>query len=76
LSEILRQQQAALKALQQNLANPSETGLLPLLGNREQQAAAVQGRIDELSRQKDAAMRRHDAAIDEQKKIYSPRCRA
>jgi hypothetical protein len=71
VSEILKHQQAALEVLQQNLAKPSEAGLASLLGNREQQAAAVQARIDELSRQKDAAMRRYDAAIAEQKNLLA-----
>ena len=71
VSEILRQQQAALDALQQNLAKPDDAGLASLLGNREQQAAAVQARIDELTRQKDAAMRRYDAAIEEQKNLLT-----
>jgi hypothetical protein len=71
VSEILKQQQAALDALQQNLAKPSEAGLLSLLGDREQQAGAVQARIDELSQQKDAAMRRYDTAIEEQKNLLA-----
>jgi hypothetical protein len=71
VSETLKQQQAALDALQQNLAKPGDAGLASLLGNREQQAAAVQARIDELSRQKDAAMRRYDAAIQEQKNLLA-----
>lgn len=71
VSEILKQQQAALDVLRQNLASPSEAGLLPLLGDREQQATAVQARIDELSRQKDAAMSRYDAAIREQKNVLA-----
>jgi hypothetical protein len=71
VSEILKQQQAALDALQQQLANPSEAGLVSLLGNREQQAAAIQARIDELSRQKEDAMRRYDAAINEQENLLA-----
>jgi hypothetical protein len=71
VSEILKQQQAALEVLQQNLANPSEAGLTSLLGDREQQAAAVQARIDELTRQKDAAMRHYDVAITEQKNLLA-----
>jgi len=51
VSEILKQQQAALDALQQ--------------------AAAIQTRIDELSRQKDATMRRYDTAIEEQKNLLA-----
>ena len=68
ISEILKQQQAALDALQQHLAKPSEAGLISLLGDREQQIAAIQARIDDLSRQKDAIAQRYDAAIGEQKK--------
>jgi hypothetical protein len=71
VSEILKQQQAALEALQQNLAKPGEAGLLSLLGNRERQAAVVQARIDELSQQKDTAMRRYNAAIEEQKNLLA-----
>jgi hypothetical protein len=71
ISEILKQQQAALDALQQQLAKPGDSGLLSLLGNREQQAAAIQARIDELSRQKDDTMRRYDAAINEQKNLLA-----
>ena len=67
VSEILKQQQAALETLQQHLAKPDEAGLISLLGDREQQIAAIQARIDDLTRQKDAAMKRYDAAIEEQK---------
>ena len=71
VSEILKQQQAALDALQQHLAKPSEAGLTSLLGDREQQIAAVQARIDDLTRQKDEAIKRYDAAIEEQKKALA-----
>lgn len=69
VGDFLKQQQAALDLLQQQLAKPSEGGLAALLGTREQQAAAVKGRIDELGRQKVAAMQRWDAAIAAQQKL-------
>ena len=71
VSEILKQQQAALETLQQHLAKPDEAGLISLLGDREQQIAAIQARIDDLTRQKDAAMKRYDAAIEEQKRALA-----
>lgn len=68
-SDILKQQQTWLDTLQKQLAKPSESGILALLGNRQQQQAAIQARIDDLSRQKDAAMQRYDAAIEQQKSM-------
>jgi hypothetical protein len=70
-NDILKQQQAWLDTLQEKLAKPSDSGILSLLGTQEQQAAAIQARIDNLSRQKDAAMQRYDAAINEQKKVLA-----
>ncbi len=69
VADFLKQQQAALDLLQRQLAKPSESGLAALLGSREQQAAAVKTRIDELGRQKAAAMQRWDAAIAAQQKL-------
>jgi hypothetical protein len=71
VSEILKQQQAALETLQQHLAKPDEAGLISLLGDHEQQIAAIQARIDDLTRQRDATIRRYDAAIEEQKKALT-----
>lgn len=71
VSVILKQQQAWMETLQKQLARPSESGVVSLLGTREQQAAAIQARIDDLVRQKNATMQRYDAAIGEQKKVLA-----
>ena len=71
VSDILKQQQAMLDTLQKQLAKPNEAGLVALLGNRDQQAAAIKARIDELVRQKAASMQRFDTAIEEQKKALA-----
>ena len=71
VSEILKQQQAALDSLQRNLAKPSEGGLTVLLGDRNQQVTSLQARIDDLTRQQAAAMQRFDAAIEQHKRALA-----
>ncbi len=68
---IVNSQQAWLQTLQKHLAVPDEAGFRALSNARDQQEAALTAGIAALTRQKDSAIKRFDAAITQQQQALA-----
>lgn len=68
---IVNSQQAWLQTLQTQLAVPDEAGFRALSNARDQQEAALTAGIAALTRQKESAMQRFDAAIAQQQQALA-----